>query len=40
MMWNNGWGVGQWLEMTFMMLVFWTVLIGLVGWVVRGRRSR
>jgi hypothetical protein len=40
MMWNNGWGVGQWLEMTLMMLVLWTVLIGLVVWVVRGRRER
>jgi hypothetical protein len=39
MMGSNGWDVGHWLEMTFMMLVFWTLFIGLVLWVVRDHRS-
>jgi hypothetical protein len=39
MMWDNGWGAGQWLEMTVMMLVFWTLLIGLVVWLIRSHRT-
>lgn len=41
MMWwdDGGWGVGQWLAMTLMMVAFWGLLIVLVVWLVRGMRA-
>lgn len=39
MWWNDGsWGAGDWLAMSFMMVVFWGLLIALVVWLVRGNR--
>jgi putative membrane protein len=39
MWWNHGgWGAGDWLAMSFMMVVFWGLLIALVVWLVRGNR--
>ena len=36
MWWNHGdWGVGSWVSMSLMMLVFWALIVGLVLWVVR-----
>jgi putative membrane protein len=34
--WNDGWGVGNWVAMSLMMLVVWGVLIALVVLAVRG----
>ncbi len=40
MWWNHaGWGAGDWLAMSLMMLVFWGLVIGLVIWLVRSIRS-
>jgi putative membrane protein len=40
MWWNHGgWGAGDWLAMSFMMVVFWGLLIALVIWLVRSTRS-
>ena len=36
---NNGWGAGDWVAMSALMIVFWAGLIALGVWVVRGRRS-
>ena len=36
--WDHGWGAGQWLAMSLMMLVFWGALISLVVWLVRSAR--
>ena len=39
MMWNDGsWGVGTWLAMSLMMLVFWGSLVALLVWLVRNNR--
>jgi putative membrane protein len=35
-MFHSGWGAGSWLVMGFMMLLFWTLVIGGIIWVVRG----
>jgi len=35
MWWNHGWGWGDWLGMSLMMLVFWGLVIWLVVWLVR-----
>jgi len=36
MWWNHGgWGAGDWLAMSFMMVLFFGLLIALVGWLVR-----
>jgi putative membrane protein len=37
MMWwsNGGWGLGTWLAMGLMMVIFWAAAISLVVWVVR-----
>jgi putative membrane protein len=36
MWWNHGgWGAGDWLAMSFMMVLFWGLLIALVVWLVR-----
>ena len=41
MMWwdHGGWGAGEWLAMSLMMLVFWAALIALVLWLVRSFRT-
>ncbi len=36
---NGDWGVGQWLAMGAMMLLFWGLVIGLVVWGVRSYRN-
>jgi putative membrane protein len=37
--WNNaGWGAGQWVAMSLMMLIFWVAVIGLGVWLVRSTR--
>ncbi len=37
--WNNGsWGIGQWVAMSLMMLVFWVAVIALGVWLVRSTR--
>jgi len=40
MMWwsHDGWGAGDWLAMSLMMVVFWWLVIALVVWLVRGSR--
>jgi putative membrane protein len=38
MMWDHGWSAGNWLVMSFAMLVFWAALIGVIAWVVRSHR--
>jgi putative membrane protein len=37
MMWwsNGGWGLGSWLAMGLMMVIFWAAVISLLVWVVR-----
>jgi putative membrane protein len=38
--WNDGgWGAGEWLAMSLMMLIFWGALITLGIWLVRRTRS-
>jgi putative membrane protein len=37
MMWQDGWGAGNWLVMSVIMLLFWVLVIGFVVWLVRGR---
>ena len=41
MMWSNhgGWGAGDWLAMSLMMVVFWGLLIALVVWLVRSHSN-
>ena len=40
MWWNHGaWGAGDWVAMSFMMIVFWGVLAALVVWLVRSSRN-
>ncbi len=36
---NNGWGAGDWVAVSALMIMFWGVLVALVLWVVRGARS-
>lgn len=36
---NSDWGVGEWLAMTAIMLVFWGSVIALVVWAARSFRS-
>ena len=36
---DGNWGVGEWLAMGAMMLVFWGLLIGLVIWAIRSFRN-
>jgi putative membrane protein len=33
--WDGGWGVGNWLLMSFGMLVFWAVVVAGIVWLVR-----
>jgi putative membrane protein len=39
MWWDHGWGWGDWLGMSLMMLVFWGVVIGLIVATVRNRST-
>jgi putative membrane protein len=39
MWWDHGWGWGDWLGMSLMMLVFWGVVIGLIVTLVRNRST-
>ena len=40
MFWNDSsWGVGAWVGMSLMMIVFWGGLIALTVWLVRSYRS-
>ena len=36
---NGGWGAGDWVAMSAMMILVWGALIALVVWVVRSARS-
>lgn len=36
---NGDWGVGEWLAMSAMMLLFWGSVIGLVVWVSQNLRG-
>lgn len=39
MWWNHGgWVGGDWLAMGIIMVIFWGLVIALVGWLVWGRR--
>lgn len=40
MHWANGWGWGDWLTMSLMMVVFWGLVIGGIVYVVRGADRR
>ncbi len=37
---NGGWGAGDWVAMSAMMILFWGALVALVVWVVRSNRSQ
>jgi len=41
MMWwsHGGWGAGEWLAMSLMMVIFWVAVILLGVWLVRSTRS-
>jgi putative membrane protein len=41
MMWwdHGGWGAGDWVAMSLMMVVFWGGLVALVVWLVRSFRD-
>lgn len=40
MWWNHGgWGAGEWLAMSLMMLIFWGAVVALGIWLVRSTRS-
>jgi len=41
MMWwdHGGWGAGEWVAMSLMMVVFWGALVALVVWLVRSSRD-
>ena len=36
---GGGWGVGAWIAMSLMIVVFWGGLAALVVWLVRGSRN-
>ncbi len=38
-MWHDGWGVGGWLMMGLLMLIFWAFVVAGVIWLVRAIRS-
>jgi putative membrane protein len=33
--WHDGWGPGAWIAMVFVMLVFWTIVVGAIIAIVR-----
>ena len=35
---NNGWGAGDWVAMSAMLIVYWSAGVVLVDWAVRGNR--
>ncbi|MCW2540028.1 MAG: hypothetical protein JWN95_1753 [Frankiales bacterium] len=38
--WNNGgWGAGEWLAMSLMMVIFWGAVVALGVWLVRSTRA-
>ena len=37
--WHDGWGPGTWIAMVFVMLVFWTIVVGAIIAIVRSGRS-
>lgn len=39
MWWDHGWGWGDWLAMSLMMLAFWGLVIGLIVWLIRTTSS-
>ena len=40
MWWDHGWGWGDWLGMSLMMLVFWGAIIWLIVWLVRSSSTK
>ena len=36
--WHDGWGPGAWIAMAFVMLVFWTIIVGAIIAIVRSDR--
>ena len=38
--WHDGWGPGAWIAMGFVMLVFWTIVVGAIIAIVRSDRLR
>ena len=36
---NSGWGAGDWVAISALMIVFWGALIALGGWLLRSPRS-
>jgi len=38
--WHDGWGPGAWIAMIFVMLVFWTIIVGTIIAVVRSGPRR
>jgi putative membrane protein len=42
MMWSNhgGWGTGDWLAMSVLMIVFWALIATVLVSLIRGSRSR
>ncbi len=39
MMWNNGWGGGEWVAMSIMMVAFWSIVVVAIVLLVRATRS-
>ena len=35
---HGGWGAGQWFAMSLVMVLFWTLVVALVVWLVRSSR--
>ena len=38
--WHDGWSPGAWIAMAFVMLVFWTVVVGAIIALVRSDHGR
>jgi putative membrane protein len=38
--WHDGWGAGAWIAMAFVMLVFWTIVVGAIVAIVRSGHFR
>jgi putative membrane protein len=38
--WHDGWGPGAWIAMVFVMLVFWTIVVGTIIAIVRSGHPR
>jgi putative membrane protein len=38
--WHDGWGPGAWIAMIFVMLVFWTIIVGAIVAIVRSGHVR